>query len=471
MGILDGVTGTLGNFFDSSNRNMKAEELVLELDRLGLQGILSQNDMYKLLVGGGPFTQSSVDVKGGNVYGLLGEQPQGPAFNLVQGGLQQEEALANQRFQIAQQLLGGFANDYGVGQQFGQQQLGLGLSSLGQQENQLQALANQALTNTQIGGQLGNTLQEYFATGGAPSTFQQQAIGDVYNAQRQIGQSNLQQQFQDFARTLNEELAPARGLRGSDSPIQHLGERTMQEYLRNAANLEAGLGGQEASAMLQAPYQQAQLGLAGMGQLQGANLDILNSFSVPITQAFNQQQGVNQMGQYATQFAPAQFAGPSLTNLFGLLGQGNFAQGTTNFSNSIAVKPQDTPGFLTRFGNAFSGSAGQSLGQATGMAAGAAMSHPKYKTDIAVMPEGTNYVRCLESVDLCHWVYAQDPHQKPRVGGLTTQMPAALVTPDLEQLDVVSYLGVLTGAIQQLSAELTQLRDEKARREAAHGAQ
>lgn len=87
------------------------------------------------------------------------------------------------------------------------------------------------------------------------------------------------------------------------------------------------------------------------------------------------------------------------------------------------------------------------------------------------MPEGTNYVRCLEAVDLCHWVYVQDPHQKPRVGGLTTQMPAALVTPDLEQLDVVSYLGVLTGAIQQLSAELTQLRDEKARREAAHGAQ
>lgn len=353
-GVAGGLLGGGG-----PKRNIKAEELVLEGDRLGLGASQTQQDLLRLLIGG-QWNPGSISVKGQDITGLFSQQPTGPAFNLVQGGLFGEEDLGQQRLQIAQQLLQNFDIDADQARQFSQQQLGVGGQALQGQEDFLTQQQGQFGQNAALQQQIGGDLGQFFSSGGAPNSFQQQTIGDIFNAQRQIGQSNLNQQFQDFARILDEELAPARGLRGSDTPIQRLGERTMQEFLRNSANLEASIGGNQSQALLQQPFAQAGLGSSLLNQLQTQNLNTLNAFSVPIGQGFNQQNFVNQLGQFGLQFSPAAQAGPALSNFGALLGQGNFAQPTTAFSANIA--PTAAPGFAQNFSSNFGSSLGQAFG-------------------------------------------------------------------------------------------------------------
>lgn len=96
---------------------------------------------------------------------------------------------------------------------------------------------------------------------------------------------------------------------------------------------------------------------------------------------------------------------------------------------------------------------GQAIG---GLAKAFGFSHPDMKRNIHDLPNGGE--QCLGwilSVPVKEWQYKYD--DKVRVGGLTTEMPEILVDNGI-MLDVTSYLGALTGAIQQLTKELNQIR-------------
>jgi len=88
-------------------------------------------------------------------------------------------------------------------------------------------------------------------------------------------------------------------------------------------------------------------------------------------------------------------------------------------------------------------------------------SHPSYKEDIQKIEK--DYVDTLEQVELYEWRYKPefDDDTKIRVGGLTTEMPKELVSSDGKRLDVMSYIGFLTGAIKQLNKKVKELEGTK----------
>ena len=47
---------------------------------------------------------------------------------------------------------------------------------------------------------------------------------------------------------------------------------------------------------------------------------------------------------------------------------------------------------------------------------------------------------------------------KIRIGWMTPEMGVELVSPDGETIDIVSYLGALTGAVKMLSQHIQELR-------------
>lgn len=100
---------------------------------------------------------------------------------------------------------------------------------------------------------------------------------------------------------------------------------------------------------------------------------------------------------------------------------------------------------------------GLSAGFGGGQSVSGGGSHPSYKEDIE--PIDKDYVQTINNVPLYKWKYKSEYDQdtKTRIGGLTTEMPPELVTSDGMRLDLVSYIGVLTGAIKQLHKKIEQL--------------
>jgi hypothetical protein len=345
----------------SPNTSERQQRLNDSLTRQGLQESLDAQALRNYFLTGQFQQGQGMGSQGQKIFGSLTGAPQGPAAQLGFGGLAGEVGLSGQRLGIADQLLGLTPGNIAAQNQFNLGTLGLGAGVLPGQAVSLGNLFGTSEDVLDLNTQLSGDLQNFFASGGAPSEAQAQNIGNIFDAQRDVGTSNLLQGFDDAVFRLQDQ-ATTRGLRFNDTPIQDRGNRMTEELIRNLTNLNTSIGGQESQALLQAPFQQASLGGQLQGQGQNQLQNIFNAFSVPITQGFNAGNQLFGQTQFGSQFAPAQFSGPALQNAQSLVSGGQFAQASPSFA---PVPVQQQPTFGQTFGQTFSSSLGQGLGQGT----------------------------------------------------------------------------------------------------------
>lgn len=353
----------------SPNANENAQRQSLLNARLSTKGDLDRIALIQQFIGGGPFQPGSFRSGGKEHTGFLEQQPTGPLYNLVNRGLQGENLNSQFRQAIAQRQLEGVPENLAYQQYFGRQGLQSGIQGLESQDLLRNLLAGGTFGgNLDLNRQLTGDLSNFFGSGGAASEAQAGNISDVFDAQRQIAASNLGQQFDERMRQAVDSFSN-RGLRNTDTPAQELLGRSIDEFGRQATNTEAALSSQQANALLNQPFLQAQLG----GQLQGQSnnqlLNLINSFSQPVSAGQFGANSLNNLDQFALQFNPSSVAGPSIQNLMSLIGGANPAPNQPVFSGGV---PQ-TPGFGQTLGQNIATSFGQSLGQGAGVGTGAAI--------------------------------------------------------------------------------------------------
>ena len=349
----------------SSNVNERNQRLQEWLAQQSASSSLDVRAIANKLIGGGEFVPGVSHVSGVPISGAFGSQPTGPAFNLVQGGLESEEQLSRFRQNLANTMLNEAPGNLYANRRFQLGAVDQGFGNIGQQGELLNRSIGSFDNAQGLNNQLTGNISDFFSSGGAASAAQQGNINDIFNAQRAMGTSNLNQQFENNLR-LGEEQFATRGLRAQDTPAQELTGRTIDEYNRNLTNLELGLGGQQAAASLNVPFQQAQLGGQLQGQSNNQMLNLINAFSSPINTGFNagnQLQGLNAFG---AQYSPASYAGPPLQNLGALLSGTNPAPVNPIYNQAGIAQ---NPGFGETLGQNVASSLGQGLG--SGLSLGA----------------------------------------------------------------------------------------------------
>ena len=361
-GFLGGGNAAEGISVNVNERNQRLQEwLAQQSARSGLD----QRAIINQLVGGGPFVPGQGNISGQGISGFLDQQPTGPAYNLAAGGLQTEEQLSGLRNRLAEIMLNEAPGNLYADRRLHIGAADAGFRGIGTQEELLNRSLG-AFDNAQgLNNQLTGSLGDFFSSGGAASDAQQQNIGDIFNAQREIGTSNLNQQFNDRLFDLREH-ADRRGLRFGDTPIQDSGNRLSEEYLRNLTNLELGLGGQESAALLNEPFRQATLGGQLQGQSNNQMLNLIQSFSQPITTGFNSANQLGGLAEFGAQFAPGSFAGPALTNFGALIGANNPSQVNPVFNQAGIAQ---NPTFAERLGSNVASSLGAGLGEGASLGA------------------------------------------------------------------------------------------------------
>jgi hypothetical protein len=478
----------------SPNTSERVQRLGDSVQRQQLQEVLDAQALRNFFLTGQFQQGQGMGSRGKKIFGSLTGAPTGPAGQLVTSGLQNEVGLSGQRQDIANQLLGVTPGNIEAQNQFNQGVLGFGQGVLPGQAASLLNLFGTSGGIQDLGGQLTGGLQDFFASGGAPSEAQATQIGTIFDAQREVGTSNLQQQFGDAIQQLLAEK-DRRGLRFGDTPIQDRGNRLTEELARNLTNLETSLGGQQANALLEAPFRQATLGGQLQGQQQNQLQNIFNAFSTPVTQGFNAGNQLFPQTQFAAQFSPAQFASPALQNAAALVGGGQFAQGLPTFA-PIGI-PQN-PTFGQTFGQTFASSLGSELGSgigsglnsafsagvvgqgggpgpttsatnsflgggggsAGGAGAAAAFSHPDLKEDL-VLIDDDQALDDVRQIPIYEWRYRGESTR--HLGGLTTDMPDAVIAGDpatRRAYDFMSYLGLLTAAIRALDTHVQAIKEQ-----------
>ena len=440
----------------STNVNERQQRLQESLAQLSARNQADQQALSNYFIEGGPWQQGEIYVGGvGTHKGNFEQLPDGNLFYLVNNGLQGEVDNSALRQQIAQQQLGATPLNMQAQQGFDLNALMQGTGALSGQASLLSQLSGQSGGSLDFTNQLQGGLGDFFSSGGAPSQAQQQQIGSIFDAQRNIGNSNLQQQFGNSLQQLQDH-ATTRGLRFGDTPIQDRGGLLAQEFARNTTNLESSLGGQQANALLQQPFQQAQLGGSLLGQGQNNLLNLFNSYSAPIGQGFNSGQSLQNQNQFGLQFTPSSTAGPAIQNTQSFLQNSNPAPNNPVFTGGNVIA--QNPDFIDTFSQGFAGSSGSGLGSAAASGFGAGASHPSLKEGIEVYHDEAG-LEAIRGVPVYSWRYKGE--DQSHIGGMTTDMPDEVIIGDVEtrqSYDIVSYLGLLTAALRALDAEVKVLK-------------
>jgi len=109
-------------------------------------------------------------------------------------------------------------------------------------------------------------------------------------------------------------------------------------------------------------------------------------------------------------------------------------------------------------GGAMSGAFG--LGMAAFLAPTGTFSHPSLKEHMQPISEEL-LLEWVTNIPVSRWQYKQQPDLAEwHIGGMTTEMPVDVTMGNGYQIDTVSYLGMLTGAIQALVTRVQTLEEE-----------
>ncbi len=230
---------------------------------------------------------------------------------------------------------------------------------------------------------------------------------------------------------LDEELYRQLGPGGKSSTAGAVRQR---EYDTMATQLKEGeqrdmLTTAEALAMNRGQFNQGQAqGYAGGRTANNTNLGFSASDPMGRQAAFE-----NPFAAQARMLSPAQQSLDSARN------QDNFTRSMGFEKNKLAG--QERAGYI---------SAGLGL---AGMGAGMfMMSDPAVKTDISDVSDA-ELLTAITKIPVKRWKYKDDPEQREHFGGMADTMPD--VVSDGHKVDVISYLGLLTGSIRELNRKIS----------------
>lgn len=97
------------------------------------------------------------------------------------------------------------------------------------------------------------------------------------------------------------------------------------------------------------------------------------------------------------------------------------------------------------------GYTGAGVGMMGLLGAAAIMSDPDLKADIEPVSDA-ELLAAVRKVPVKKWRYKADPEQRVHLGGMATDMPP--IVSDGKAFDLISYLGMLTGAVRELDKRL-----------------
>jgi hypothetical protein len=217
----------------------------------------------------------------------------------------QEIELQNMNLQIAQDVMDAIrAQSQFQTQQFGA--MGPVFAGMGAE----QAAWNQALTpeervaqlqaglaRTERGAQISDQLRDLELQriqGGVATPGQKEALGMLFGARQQIGESDIDRITSQGLQQLKGELAPSLGLRSTDTPIIDRGGNIVSEGIRQKSQLARQMAGEQAQAEIAMPFQTAPL-----AQYQQQLLNAQGEFQKGLQQAAftNRMSLAGQVGQ------------------------------------------------------------------------------------------------------------------------------------------------------------------------------
>ena len=264
---------------------------------------------------------------------------------------------------------------------------------------------------------------------GPGATDEQKAlINEATEAQIARGESDIQAFGENAVGMIREELAPSRGLRPSDTPIQDRGFRVGEEMTRQQGNLVTGLRGAQAQAELNFP-------LAAGGQ----------------QAAWTQfQQGLAQSGSNFQQQL-AQNAQANRLNLFGQVG---------GLGLGLAGGGQPQTGLQQAFKPQLGQTTSQTQSTTGGNAYGRIWSSRKWKGDNREINVEEILVGLLSlPIEKWQYTYPGTGEGGDHIGTYAEDFTEAFGIGDGRTIDYTNALGVLMASVQALAAQVKELKD------------
>jgi len=319
------------------------------------------------------------------------------------------------------------------------------------------------------------------ASGGIPvwdgSLGLTQEQSDLINANTQsqldLGASNIQKFGQDAIDMITQELAPSRGLRPTDTPIQDRAFGVGTEMTRQFGNLSNQLSAQAAQQMLQYPLQSAAMAqqgaqvnqsAIGLGQNAaqlglGANQQWIQNLLSNAQLGQRGQQLWNQNAQFNQQLGQANanfgqnLQNQAFNNRLSLIGTaGNLglgavgaAQPASNFQ--MALKPQ-------------LGQDAKSTTKTSQKSGGGGISSKALKTEKATIDYNA-VLAALEAVPVERWRYIDgavpDDINESHIGPYAEDFLSAFSVGDGRTINFMDAIGVSLACIKALAARVEEL--------------
>lgn len=150
-----------------------------------------------------------------------------------------------------------------------------------------------------VSEELANLQLEAVKNAGKPTPEQIASIDAATGAAQKTGESDIERFRTATLRQINEEVASASGMRGTDTPILRLSERAGEEAARQQGQLTSRMAETNATARLNFPLASAKLTTDIAGQQQG-----LAEASRQFTESLNQRAQENRYRMFAGGSSP-----------------------------------------------------------------------------------------------------------------------------------------------------------------------
>lgn len=310
-------------------------------------------------------------------------------------------------------------------------------------EEQAQADKYQAIYDELLERQL-----DEIRRGGAASPEQIRLIEQATASALAKGESDISAYSEDALRQVRESLAPALGLRPSDSPIIDRGQLVAKEGVRQQGQLARELAGARANAQLNFPLASSQV----IGAQSNFNQNLLQA-------AAQFKEGLKE----AAQFNRLQLAGSTVGNA-GNLGLGLATGIPANVTQGIASLQQLRLGSASQFGTyreplINSRNFGAIVQGAGSAIAGIAASSKKLKTDKRKIDE-SKVLDLVKDLDVEEWRYIGD--EQRHVGPYAEDFRETFGVGDGGTIHLADVAGVTIAAIKALDKKIDGLGLAKA---------